>query len=1083
MLQCLLRKRSIKHILILMGSSLCITLIFGFYATSISSNHSVIRTNTKTHQKDELIKSEDVQKRNEKKEKTNIIHVSQVCESISFKDINGGVWKQGWPIFVEKENKKRLNVFIVPHSHNDPGWIKTYENYFETQTKHILDSLLHSLYEEPNKRFIWAEISYLYLWWNQASNEDRKRMKYIIEEKKRMQIVTGGWVMPDEANSDIYSLINQLIDGHQWLNENMPNVVVNNGWSIDPFGYGPTNAYLLSKSQIKSGSIIQRVHYILKKYFASKQQLRFFWKQLFDDNGKLTKNLIETMPFYSYDVPHTCGPDPAVCCQFDFARIRGLRGHCPWGKAPIQINPRNIAERATTLVDQYRKKASLYSIDGMDEDIVLIPLGDDFRYQSIEECKYQFQNYDKLIDYINEKEHFNVAIQYGTLEEYFKQFAALIGSDIDSNLSILDGDFFTYADREDHYWSGYFTTRPFYKRQDRRLGASLRMSDQLSEWASDEMSANEKITNYDLLISAHRTLSLFQHHDGITGTSVHNVVLDYGSKLKLALRNANKIKKESIENILRNKQKETVSIVLDETETETPYDPPQRNRMELNERNNCKFVGITNSIHLKRKELITIRISTKHPKDIFVKHSESDEEIPSQIELDLYVHCCSNHLRIDKELYRITFPVNVKPFSMNSYAICLGSNPKNMKISKIEFHDFSVDGIDDISADFISPTDRSKPLELGNFLYRLSFDRQTTLLKSIEKSDDIEKMEISFKKYQSSTRSDHQSGAYLFLPQNENGQIIELDNPKFLKYSNGQLEERIETFVGNTIKHTVQLISVGLMQQSVTIKNEIMLSNENVDVAMRIKSNVENYERYFFTDSNRHTIMRRRFMKKLPLQGNVYPMPSSIFLEDNERRLTVTSTQPLGTTSPDVGVIEIFLDRRSIYDDNRGMGQGVTDNVRTESIFNLVLEKRNLFQEKNHLNSANTLLSTLIQLSSSNPFFLFEMKKSMTEMKSDLFPCSINVEGKRRLFNNDYLIVFHHILTDEKAFKEPIPDDICIPSNNHKTIFVPMKRYMKSKHFKSYFLSDLTGQRIIEKEIVDDSFSMFPGEISSVIYR
>ena len=252
-------------------------------------------------------------------------------------------------------------------------------------------------------------------------------------------------------------------------------LILRNGWSIDPFGMSPTNAYLLERSGLKN-MVIQRTHYVVKRALAEQRSLEFKWRQNWGmckgehilsllstvqvkllywnscthtDNEGSSDILCHMMPFYSYDVPHTCGPEPKVCCQFDFKRMRGV-SHitCPWNAPPIPIIARNVKERSLLLLNQYRKKSMLYKTNTL-----LVPLGDDFRWENDKEWDAQIQNYRKIMDYVNSESSLNAEISFGTLDDYFDVLTKEMGTG-QFYPGVLSGDFFTYADKNDHYWSG-----------------------------------------------------------------------------------------------------------------------------------------------------------------------------------------------------------------------------------------------------------------------------------------------------------------------------------------------------------------------------------------------------------------------------------------------------------------------------------------------------------------------------------------------------------------------------------------------------------------------------------------------------
>lgn len=73
--------------------------------------------------------------------------MEDVYDRLPFENIDGGPWRQGWVVEHDPEEwkERHLKVYVVPHSHNDPGWIITYRQYFDSKTRGILNSVVNSL--------------------------------------------------------------------------------------------------------------------------------------------------------------------------------------------------------------------------------------------------------------------------------------------------------------------------------------------------------------------------------------------------------------------------------------------------------------------------------------------------------------------------------------------------------------------------------------------------------------------------------------------------------------------------------------------------------------------------------------------------------------------------------------------------------------------------------------------------------------------------------------------------------------------------------------------------------------------------
>ncbi|KAI1724268.1 alpha mannosidase middle domain-containing protein [Ditylenchus destructor] len=96
------------------------------------------------------------------------------------------------------------------------------------------------------------------------------------------------------------------------------------------------------------------------------------------------------------------------------------------------------------------------------------------------------------------------------------------------HLSVKNDDFFPYANSNNSYWTGYFTSKPVLKGLIRKSSAFLQLVRQLNAF-SYQKDSDPRQEVFE------RAVALSQHHDAVTGTSKENVTRDYERRLFHAL--------------------------------------------------------------------------------------------------------------------------------------------------------------------------------------------------------------------------------------------------------------------------------------------------------------------------------------------------------------------------------------------------------------------------------------------------------------------------------------------------------------------------------------------------------------------
>ncbi|XP_047423150.1 epididymis-specific alpha-mannosidase [Sciurus carolinensis] len=777
-----------------------------------------------------------------------------------------------------------IQVFVVPHSHMDVGWVYTVQESMLAYAANVYTSVVAELIRRPQRRFIAVEQEFFRLWWDSIASEEQKRQVHQLLNTGRLEFVLGGQVMHDEAVTHLDDQILQLTEGHGFLYETF-GIRPQFSWHVDPFGASATTPTLFALAGFNA-HLISRIDYDLKDAMQEAQGLQFVWR------GSKSLSAQQQIFTHIMDQFGYCTPSHLSFSSrsgFYWNGVAVFPEPPPDGVYPNMsepVTPANIDLYAKELVANVKQRAAWFRTP-----YVLWPWGCDKQFFN---ASVQFSNMDPLLDHINSlSQELGVSVQYATLSDYFRTLHAL-------NISwpvYNHHDFLPYSSEPSATWTGFYTSRSVLKGMARRASALLYAGESMFTrylWPVPHGTLDPAWALQQLQ-QLRWAVSEVQHHDAITGTESPKVRDMYMEHLAAGMLGVRKLMSSIALDRLQ------LTVVARAADTEHP-------EMWSEPGGSPRPAGYSASVYNPLAWTVTTIITlTVHYPRVSIT-DEMGRPVPAQIQ---------NSTK-DLSAYDLLILSIIPGLSYRHYRVMptLEAQEATTMTSTLRFKR---------KLRRHSSPQRRRLVSVVNDCYAVLFDQDTNLMHSIweRQSNRTVHMTQEFLEYHvnGDVKRGPISDNYLFTA-NKTAvpawKAVEMEivrgklTTEIRQYFYRSAAARAHTFeIHSRLVHVPPGPDRELLCHRIEQQYRVGPLELNREAILRTSSDINN-QKLLYSDNNGYQMQRRphqAFVNNI-IARNYFPMVQSAFIEDSKSRLVLLSDRAHGISSQGNGQVEVMLHRR-----------------------------------------------------------------------------------------------------------------------------------------------------------------------------